>query len=178
MSETRGARHKRLAARLGAEAHTRVPLPDRIFLPDLSLPPPAETGQQAPGKKGRHFGGRRVDNPCSAWLTTRCTPAFREAVLAAARDAGMEISDYVHARLGDNSRKPRAHRSGHDIELLRQILAQMGKRGSNLNQIAYHLNSCDFRDTADELLAMQADHAAALAEHQEVCAAIKKALGV
>jgi Bacterial mobilisation protein (MobC) len=52
--------------------------------------------------------------------------------------------------------------------LLRQIQAQQGKRGSNLNQIAHHLNSCDFRELAEEVVAMRSDLEAALREHRHV----------
>jgi hypothetical protein len=52
----------------------------------------------------------------------------------------MQISDYMHARLGDTSRRLRC---GSDIDALRKILAQMGKQGSNLNQLTHHLNSCE-----------------------------------
>ena len=97
------------------------------------------------------------------------------SVVTAARDAGMEISDYMHARLGDTSRRLR---SGTDVDALRKILAQMGKQGSNLNQLAHHLNSCEGREFDDELRAMRADHEAALAEHHAVCTAIMTALGV
>jgi hypothetical protein len=161
---------------LGAEARTLAPAPDKILLPEQPQPPPSEIGKPAAGRKGRHFGGRRRGKGSrSAWLTTRCTPAFRESVVTAARDAGMEISDYMHARLGDTSRRLR---SGTDVDALRKILAQMGKLGSNLNQLAHHLNSCEGRELDDELRAMRADHAAALAKLHAVCAVIMTALGV
>jgi hypothetical protein len=178
MTETVAARRERLAARLGAEAETRTPIPEKIFLPDQSQQPAAMSEAGATGGKGRHFGGRRADHPRSAWLTTRCTPAFRVAVENAAQAAGMTLADYVHARLSDDRYVPRRKSGGPGIDALRQILAQMGKRGANLNQIAHHLNSCEGRELEDEVRAMRADHEAALAEHHAVCAAIMTALGV
>jgi hypothetical protein len=178
MTETAASRRERLAARLGAEAETRTPIPEKIFLSDQSQQPAATSEAGATGRKGRHFGGRRVEYPRSAWISARCTPAFRRAVKAAAATAGMELTDYVHARLSDDRYEPLRKSAGPDIEALRKILAQMGKQGSNLNQLAHHLNSCEGRELEDEVRAMRAAHDVALAEHHAVCAAIMTALGV
>ena len=62
MTETVEARRRRLIARIGALAETRVTLPDKIFLPDQSQSLAVIEGR-APGGKGRHFGGRRVEQP-------------------------------------------------------------------------------------------------------------------
>ena len=143
-------------------------VPAVIHLPDQSQPP-------ARGR-GRHYGPRPVRDPRSAWLTTRCTPEFRESVVAAAERAGLSLADYVHSRLGGKP-GPRARRNpAPDMVLLAKVLAQMGKSGSNLNQIAHRLNEYDF-DGIPELLAMRAGHEEALAQHRDVCAAILKALG-
>ena len=61
--------------------------------------------------------------------------------------------------------------------MLAKVLAQMGKAGSNLNQIAHRLNEYDF-EGIPELQAMQAEHETVLAEHRAVCAAILTALGI
>jgi hypothetical protein len=144
-------------------------LPAVIYLPDQSQP--------AARKRGRHFGPRPVKDPRSAWLTTRCTPEFRESVVAAAEQAGLSLADYIHSRLGGKP-GPRARRNpGADTVLLAKVLAQMGKSGSNLNQIARRMNEYEF-EGIPELLAMQAEHEEVLAEHRAVCEAILKALGV
>jgi hypothetical protein len=175
MSDT-NPRRARLVARLDAEARTQISPPDVICLPDQSAPAAIEIHSP---KKGRHLGGRRVAEPRSAWLTTRCTPTFRAAVETAALAGGQTLADYVHARLSDQRYAPRfKQRAAPDIDVLRKILAQMGKLGGNLNQLAYHMNSCDDRDAAAELVTMRADHEAALAQHRLVCAAILTALGV
>jgi hypothetical protein len=128
-------------------------------------------------KRGRHFGPRPVKDPRSAWLTTRCTPEFRASVIAAAEQAGLSVADYMHSRLGGKP-GPRARRNpGADVVLLAKVLAQMGRAGSNLNQIAHRLNEYDF-DGIPQLLAMRAEHDEALAEHRAVCEAILTALGV
>jgi Bacterial mobilisation protein (MobC) len=144
-------------------------LPAVIHLPDQSQPPAR--------KRGRHFGPRPVADPRSAWLTTRCTPEFLERVIADAKQAGLTRADYVHSRLGGKP-GPRARRNpGADAVLLAKVLAQMGKAGSNLNQIARRMNDYEF-EGIPELIAMQAEHEAVLAEHRAVCAAIMAALGV
>ena len=144
-------------------------VPAVIYLPDQSQPPSR--------KRGRHFGPRPVTDPRSAWLTTRCTPEFREGVVAAAQQAGLSLADYIHSRLGGKP-GPRARRNpGADAVLLAKVLAQMGKAGSNLNQIARQMNDYEF-EGIPELQALQAEHEAVLAEHRTVCAAILAALGV
>ena len=62
------------------------------------------------------------------------------------------------------------------MALLAKVLAQMGKTGGNLNQIAHRLNEYDF-EGIPELQAMCAEHEEALAQHREVCEAILAALG-
>ena len=113
----------------------------------------------------------------SAWLTTRCTPEFRESVVAAAEQAGLSVADYMHSRLGGKPGSLARRNPGADVVLLAKVLAQMGKVGGNLNQIAHRLNEYDF-EGIPELLAMQAEHEEVLAQHREVCEAILKALGV
>ncbi len=89
----------------------------------------------------------------------------------------MSLSAYVCAKLGD-SPGPRTRRNpGPDMVLLAKVLGQLGKTGSNLNQIAHRLNEYDFEGVT-ELLAMRAEHEAALAEHRIVYNAILAALGV
>jgi len=156
---------------LGEETRAGA-LPAVILLPDQSQPPPPPAK-----KRGRHFGPRPVEDPRSAWLTTRCTPAFRATVLAAAAQAGMSLADFVHTRLGGKPSSRARRDPAADTVMLAKVLAQMGKAGSNLNQIAHRMNEYDF-EGIPELLAMRAEHQAALAEHRDVCSAILKALGV
>jgi hypothetical protein len=177
MTETADARRQRLLARFGAEAETREPIAEKIFLPDQSQPPAAAREAGASGRNGRHFGGRRVETPRSLRLDLRVTEDQSRALRAAAQDAGMSLTSFLCWRaLGGECAAPRLQ--GADVDTLRKLLAQMGKRGSNLNQLAHHLNSCEGLEFEDEMRAMRADHEAALAEHHAVCAAIMTALGV
>jgi hypothetical protein len=177
MTETADARRRRLAARLGAEAETRALVSETIFLPDQSQPPAVTTEAGAHGRNGRHFGGRRVETPRNLRLDLRVTHDQSRALRIAAQDAGMSLTSFLCWRaLGGERPGPRLQ--GVDVDMLRKLLAQMGKQGSNLNQLAHRLNSCEGREFEDEVRAMRADHEAALAEHHAVCAAIMTALGV
>jgi hypothetical protein len=98
----------------------------------------------------------------------------------------MSVSDYMHIALWGRP-SPRARRVPSEAtKLLAQILGQMGKRGSNLNQTARALNEINLaaRDgeggdqLAHRIDEMMALHRQALAEHRECVAAIMWALGL
>jgi Bacterial mobilisation protein (MobC) len=205
MTETRKARRRRLLARLGAETQPKVLPPDIIFLPDQSLPqesavtaqpviaaqpatgiasPAAQEETLVTGRKGRHLGARRLENGRTERLDHRVTAEEKAALKARAEAAGMTVTEFVCWKtLGgtepnSGGDKPRPALSEAEIEFRRKLLAEMGKRGSNLNQIAHHLNGCDFREVADEMLALRADIDAALEEHHGVCDEIMVALGI
>jgi hypothetical protein len=152
-----------------ATAETRAGLADIIYLPDQSQPPAEapKTSERA-GVKGRHFGPRVAD-PRTARFDVRCTPAFRAKALADATAAGLSLSAYVCARLGGSPGPRTRRRPSPDMAMLAKLLAEMGKSGSNLNQIAYHLNSGE-TVSVPEL-------AEAIAEHRAVANAIMQALG-
>jgi hypothetical protein len=137
-------------------------VPAIIFLPDLSQPPSK--------KRGRHFGPRPVKDPRTERIDLRVTPAQRHAMKAAAKKAGLSVAALIClCTLGENG--PRARRNpGADTVVLAKLLAEMGKSGSNLNQIAYQLNSGGAVEPPDL--------AEAIAEHRAVAEAIMRALGV
>jgi hypothetical protein len=155
-------------------------VPAIIYLPDQSQPEPPplrpKPGRHTGNMKGRHFGPRRVADPRTAWLTTRCTPAFRAAVLAAADEAGLSLADFVHLRLGGPPRRRASRKPGPDTEWRVRMLAALGRSGNNLNQLLRRVNSYDFRDFP-ELLEMHAAMKAAHAAHRELCEAIRAELG-
>jgi hypothetical protein len=161
--------------------------PKTIRLPHL--PPPAEYQPQRRRKgeaRGRHFGARPVDDPRSARLDLRCTPAVRAKAEAAAKAAGISVAGYV-ASLIEGQPGPRTHRQPSEAtKLLSQTLAQLGKSGSNLNQGIRALHQINIvagdgetRDRLAELIDELAErHRAAIAEHRECVAAILRALGL
>jgi hypothetical protein len=152
-----------------AEGATQGAVPDVIYLPDQSQPPARSR------RRGRHFGPRPVDDPRSAWLTSRCTPSFLAKVRADAEAAGQSLSDYLHVELG-GKRSGRKQKPGPDMILLAQIKAGQGRIGGNLQQLVKRLNSYDFRGQP-ELLALQELAETTLTEHREASAALMRALG-
>ena len=69
-------------------------------------------------------------------LTLRLSPADAAAVRAAADEDGCSVSECVRARVA--SRRPRPRRSASESERaeLARLRGELGKLGSNLNQIA------------------------------------------
>src|SRR5882672_2236055 len=74
-------------------------------------------------------------------FVVRCTEAEHEAILGKADRAGIASAAFLRAAaLGDAG--PRAQRRPPaDYKILRHILAELGRIGNNINQIAYRLNS-------------------------------------
>jgi Bacterial mobilisation protein (MobC) len=135
-------------------------VPAIIYLPDSRRGEP----KQKPVR-------RRVPDPRCAWLPpTRVSPGLRDKVIAEAAAAGLSLGAFIRARL-DGSPGPRAKRNpGPDTVLLARVLAELGKSGSNLNQIAHRLNM----DEAAELPELSD----ALREQRIVVAALMHLLGV
>jgi hypothetical protein len=158
------------------------------------LPPPADPApaeQRAlrgngSARKGRHFGPRPVADPRTARFDVRCTPAFRDKVLADAQAAGLSLSAFVCARLGDTP-GPRVHRNPSElIKAIAQLAAQMGKPGGLLNQgirgvnrIALEAPAANSRDRLADLLQEALDLLRpAVAELRECLAAVMRLLGM
>jgi hypothetical protein len=114
---------------------------------------------------------RRVADPRCAWLPpTRVSPALRDKVIAEATEEGLSLGAFIRARL-DGSPGPRAKRNpGPDTVMLAKVLAELGKSGSNLNQIAHHLNM----DEVAELPELRE----AVREHRIAVAMVVRLLGV
>jgi len=76
-----------------------------------------------------------------AQIKLRCTAAEFNAIAAKADAAGLSVAAYLRAA-ATGSAGPRAQKKlPVDAVLMRQVLAQLGKLGSNMNQIAYQLNA-------------------------------------
>lgn len=161
--------------------------PNTIELPHL--PPPA--GYARPPRKkgetrGRHFGARPVRDPRNARLDIRCTPAVRTTAEAAAKAAGLSVAGYIETLI-EGRPGPRVHRNPTEAtKLLSQILGQLGKSGSNLNQGIRALHQLNIvagegegRDRLAELIDDMAEqHRQAIAEHRQCVDTILRALGL
>ena len=153
-----------------------------IHLPDQSQPEPSPPPRPKPGRRtgsmrGRHFGPRPVADPRTAWLTSRCTPAFLAKVRGDAEAAGLSLSDYVHERLGGQLVRRARRKPGPNAAAEARIIAALGRSGNNLNQLLRRVNGYDFRGIP-ELVEMQLVMVAAHAAHHALVAAIKADMGL
>lgn len=82
--------------------------------------------KEMPPSKGRKF-------------TIRLTDVMYESLEQDAVKAGLSVSEYARELLLNN-RPVVKHEIVFDYEELLHVLGDMGKIGSNLNQIAHHLN--------------------------------------
>ena len=130
-------------------------------LPDA--PPPLR-----PRKPGRRAP---VPNPLSARINVLCQPAFLSKLTADAKERGMSLSAYVCARLADRRPAERVSPvSDIDRALLAKLLGELGKIGSNHNQLARTKNRKDADPDLDEWRRIEE-------EIQEMRRALMKALG-
>ena len=104
----------------------------------------------------------------TAHLMVRLTPAERGALDGAAERAGLSLAGYARATLLTAPPVRQARRPPVERAELVRLLAQLGKIGSNVNQIARVLNSGG--DTPPELVGVPEDIAT-------IRAAIMAALG-
>ena len=115
-------------------------------------------------------GRKRVADPRSAVVHVRCTPANLATYTAAAAQAGLSIGAWFRT-LADGTPGPRAVRKPpvEKAELAR-LLGEIGKLGSNVNQMARVLNTTGEPPEGSDL-------ARARAAIEEMRAAVMKALG-
>jgi len=81
-------------------------------------------------------------------LQTRCAEKDAEAIRRKADSAGLSVSTLLRCAALDLPPPPAARRPPADLQAVAKVLAalpaikaELGKHGSNLNQIAYHLNA-------------------------------------
>ncbi len=109
--------------------------PAVIYLPDLSQPAAQPQPQRMPGRRAR------VPDPRTDFVAVRCTPAEYATITAAAAQRGLTVGAYLRA-LGTGSAGVRARRSAPaDHAVLVALLAELGKIGSNHNQLAHAFNA-------------------------------------
>ncbi len=76
----------------------------------------------------------------TARIAINCTPAQKAEILKKIDATGLSPSAICLAVLLDVP-LPARRRPSVDTQLLAKVLAELGKIGSNINQIAYHLNA-------------------------------------
>jgi hypothetical protein len=134
MTERSASTERQEAETVAPEA--RAGLPDVIYLPDQSQPAPKQ-------KRAAPWRGRpRVADPHSAFMPPwRATPGLSEKVLADAAAAGLSYGAFMRKTFG-GSPGPRAarHVPPPDNPVLTKLLAELGKIGSNHNQLARAFN--------------------------------------
>lgn len=98
----------------------------------------------------------------------RCTAEEKARLEARAEQAGMDVSDYMRMCCLGTEPLRAARRPPLEVTVLAQLRGELGKNGSNLNQIAAALNSRGLP---------VGDIPLAVTEVREVAAKIDKALG-
>jgi hypothetical protein len=79
-----------------------------------------------------------VPDPRSARFNVRCKPGLLDQLSANAKAVGLSLSAYVCMTLGEDRRPPRDRSTVPlgDRQLLAKALGELGKVGSNHNQLA------------------------------------------
>jgi len=88
-------------------------------------------------KTGRSGSQKRKT---TARIAINCTPAQKAEIMKKIDATGLSPSAMCLAVLLDVP-LPARRRPSVDTQLLAKVLAELGKIGSNINQIAYHLNA-------------------------------------
>jgi hypothetical protein len=134
---------------------TREAPPATDAPPIIQLPPPRP--------KGRGGVRRKAINPRVARTEIRTTLAGKAELRAAAKAAGMTVTDYLLAHLpGSRAPKPQAFTA--DPLILVRMLGELGKWGGNWNQLAHRRNQtgeepelAELRRIADALWDMRCE---------------------
>jgi hypothetical protein len=119
---------------------------------------------------GRRYGKRRVSDRKDKFIAVRCTAARHAAYEAAAAQVGLSVGAYLRF-LADGTAGPRAvRRPPVERAELARLLGELGKIGSNVNQL-----SRAFHTTGD--LPAWSELAAIGGEVRAMRDAVMKALG-
>ncbi len=107
---------------------------------DAVTPPPPETTRPS-GKPAPWRGRRMVADPKGRFIAVRCTDAEHAALTAKAATAGLSVGAYIRS-VGLGSAGPRARRRPPiEREAIALLLGQVGRVGSNVNQLAKAMNT-------------------------------------
>ena len=122
-------------------------------------PAPALVKKRAPWR-----GRRRVSDAKEKFIAVRCTEEDRAFIAETAAQAGLSVGAFLRA-LAVGSAGPRAvKRPRAEREELARLLGEIGKLGSNINQIARWTNTVKSPPSAGTLAQMRDDIALMRAE--------------
>jgi hypothetical protein len=93
---------------------------------------------QKQGEIGKAHGSETRKK--SGLIGFRVDPLERDEIEQAAEGAGLTVGSYIRDIVLEKARTQKTRRPSFDRVLLSQLLGQLGKVGSNLNQIAKRLN--------------------------------------
>ena len=134
---------------------------------DSSAPNPEADAAGEPSVEPRRApwrGRKRSANPLDKVLRIRCSTPELAELDARARKSGLSIGGFVRA-VAFGSAGPRAvKRPTVEKEQLARLLGEIGKLGSNVNQIARHVNATRDLPTVQELDEMRSELVAMRAE--------------
>jgi Bacterial mobilisation protein (MobC) len=138
---------------------------------EAAAPAPTDSAKRAAGKKppGQR-GKRKLVDPRDAWVHIRCTAGEHALITEKADKAGLSAGAYLRT-LAIGTAGPRAvRRPPVEKEELARVLGELGRLGSNVNQIARVVNTTGNLAATSNLASIEA-------EVQTMRAALMKALG-
>lgn len=91
--------------------------------------------------QGKDSKNRSEKRHRQARVTVRLSSDERTALETAANASGLTLGSYIRARLTDGKALRSVRRPPVECDLLARLLGQIGKVGSNLNQIAMVMNA-------------------------------------
>lgn len=95
----------------------------------------------APTTPAKRHGKRRVADARAQWVHVRCNVTERATIAAAAAEKGLTAGAYLRG-LALGAPGPRARRAPRiDQAMIARVLGEVGKLGSNVNQLARAANT-------------------------------------
>jgi len=118
----------------------------------------ATKAPETPPKRPAPWRGRkRVSDPKDKFVAVRCTPAQHAALTAAAAQAGLSVGGYLRATALGSAGVRAVRRPTVERTALARVLAELGKLGSNVNQLARVANTNGTMPEPDTLADIASD---------------------
>jgi len=111
----------------------------------------------APSHGAPWRGRPRVADPKARFVAVRCTADEHAALTAAAAQTGLSVGAYLRAMALGNSGPRAVRRPSVEKETLARWLGELGKVGSNVNQLARIANTSGDMPEPDTLADIAAD---------------------